>query len=290
MARELGLPFSETLTIGFLLYLFFGLGAPLAGWATDRFGGRSVLIVCLLGGGISGAVVAFSDTLLMTQIGLGGLGLAASLYHPAGLALLSLHFEKVGRAFALNGMAGNIGIAATPFVAGLLAAIVGWRYAYLFICAPALLFGVIFLLLPFDDAPPPARVEVETRFDWRPIALFSVAIIAGGLAYRLHTLVVPALLQERFPWLAEIEIASLSHVDNLAATLLTSAAYAMGCLGSGSAVESPMLIRSRGPISCSTCAAFRWWVPRRWWPVFRFWCRSSSICSSRLACSRSKTA
>src|SRR5687768_9390572 len=142
MARQLGLPFEETVSLAFILYLLFGLGAPLAGWATDRIGARRVLILGLLGGGISGMLVAFAPSLLLAQVALGGLGLAASFYHPAGLALLSNHFErKVGRAFAVNGIAGNVGIGLTPFLAGLIASLFDWRWAYLVICFPGLLFG-----------------------------------------------------------------------------------------------------------------------------------------------------
>ena len=70
MARELGLPFEDTITLSFILYLMFGLGAPLAGWATDRLGARLVLIIGLLGGGISGALVAFSPSLVVARLAL----------------------------------------------------------------------------------------------------------------------------------------------------------------------------------------------------------------------------
>jgi MFS family permease len=238
MARDLGLPFEETVSIGFILYLLFGLGAPLAGWATDRIGARRVLILCLLCGGISGATVAFAPNLLWARLALGGLGLAASLYHPAGLALLSNHFEKkVGRAFAINGMAGNVGIGLTPLLGGLIASLFDWRAAFVLLSLPGLLFGLVFLFVSVPDAIPSRPDGEEARakaaFDWRPVALFSIAVIAGGLAYRLHTLVVPALIQERIPMLAGLEHAlpGLEHVDNLGATALTSVAYCMGVFG-----------------------------------------------------------
>lgn len=237
MSRELGIPFEEAVTFGFVLYLLFGLGAPFAGWATDRIGGRRVLIFALLCGGISGFGVWLSSDPWVTRLALGGIGLAASLYHPAGLGLLSVHFEKnIGRAFAINGIAGNVGIAGTPFVAGLLAALVGWRETYLLLCAPGLLFGLLFLFLSFPDTGHQRPDEGPVRDDrtgWMPLLMFAVAVTAGGLAYRLHTLVVPALIQERIPLVSglQVDVPWLSHVDNVAATALTSAAYAMGIFG-----------------------------------------------------------
>jgi MFS family permease len=237
MARELGLPFEETISLGFILYLLFDLGAPLAGWATDRLGARRVLILGLIGGGISGLLVALAPSLLLVQLALGGLGLAASFYHPAGLALLSNRFHgKVGRAFAINGIAGNVGIGLTPFLAGLIASLLHWRWAYVLLCLPGLIAGLVFLFISVPDAVPKREeqaLKTARPFDWRPAALFAIAVTAGGLAYRLHTLVVPALIQERIPQLAGLEtrLTGLEHLDNLAATLLTSMAYGMGVFG-----------------------------------------------------------
>jgi hypothetical protein len=98
-----------------------------------------------------------------------------------------------------------------------------------------LLFGILFLFVRVPDAIP-KRDETTGdagAFDWRPAALFAIAVTAGGLAYRLHTLVVPALIQERIPMLAGLvdRFPNLEHIDNLAATLLTSCAYGMGVFG-----------------------------------------------------------
>lgn len=238
MARDLGLPFSDTVPLAFGLYLLFGLGAPVAGWLTDHIGSRRVLLLMLLLGGCSGLGVLFAPTVFAVAIALAGVGFAASLYHPAGLALLSRRFAKTGRALAINGMAGNVGQAATPFLAGLVASFFGWRWAYLILCAPALIAGLVFLMLPFDEPPPlqdPPRSENSPRFCWMPLVLLGAAMTAGGFAYRLQTLVVPALLQERIPGLARfvegLSLPSVSSPGNLAATLLTSAAYSMGLFG-----------------------------------------------------------
>jgi len=237
MARELGLEFGETVRLSFTLYLLYGLGAPVAGWLADRYGGRVVLIAGLLGGGVSGLAVTFASTPAALQLALAGLGLAASLYHPSGLALLSLHFDKLGRAFALNGMAGNVGIAVTPIAAGLIAATIGWRWAYAILCLPGLVFGVVFLLLkiPRSGGSSAAADQDGVAIDWRPLAAMAVAVTAGGLTYRLHTLIMPALLAERVSGIASrtdaLGLSSIAHVDNLAATALTSVAYTVGLAG-----------------------------------------------------------
>ncbi len=241
LARDFGLSFEEAVALAWPLYLLFGLGAPVAGWASDRFGPRVVLLACLLGGGLSGLAISVASTKLTLAASLAALGFSASLYHPSGLALLSVWFERrMGRAFAINGIAGNIGIAGTPLVAGLVASLWGWRAAYLAFCVPALVVGFVFLLLPFErrereevvEAP---KVSTAPSQDWRPLIGMAVAVTVGGLVYRLHTLVMPALIAERIPmlgaWTRSLGLDRLEHADNLAATALVSAAYAMGIFG-----------------------------------------------------------
>jgi MFS family permease len=241
MALDMGLPYAHVVTLSFLCYLLYGLGALPSGWATDRFGGRPVLLSCLIGGGLCGCLVALSTGKVGLILSLGGLGLAASLYHPAGLALLSRQFHgTMGRAFAINGIAGNVGITLTPLLAGLVTSLLGWRWAYAILCGPALVAGIVFLLLPFPersgtDDGPAATASRPLALRWTPLLLLGMAVAFAGLAYRLHTLVLPALIQERLPdvtaWAAAHAPSFLDNVENLAATALTTVAYALGMAG-----------------------------------------------------------
>lgn len=241
MAAEMGMPYADAITLSFLGYLLFGVGAVPAGLLTDRYGGRPVLLACLILGGIAGCMVALSYSTTWLVLSLGALGLAASLYHPAGLALLSHEFSGgLGRAFAINGIAGNVGIAATPFIAGLAGSLFGWRWAYAILCAPALVAGLVFLMLPFQErtrheATGTDGLDASPGFRIAPLLLLAAAVTFGGIAYRLHILVVPALLQDRMPELTASVAAKapdfLQNVENLTATALTSVAYAMGMVG-----------------------------------------------------------
>ena len=62
-----------------------------------------------------------------------------------------------------------------------------------------------------------------------------IYVLAGGLAYRLHTVVLPAVIQERMPGLGAAVTAhapaGLHGVANLAAAALTSLAYSIGVFG-----------------------------------------------------------
>ena len=69
--------------------LTWGLGALVAGWLVDRYGGRLMLAVYLLGcGTLCASVMGLYSTSSITLVML-LMGGFASIYHPAGLALIS---------------------------------------------------------------------------------------------------------------------------------------------------------------------------------------------------------
>ena len=65
----------------------WGMGAMIAGWLVDRFGGRKMLAIYLLGCSAMCAVLVIchsSSSLFAVMLLMGAF---ASIYHPAGLAL-----------------------------------------------------------------------------------------------------------------------------------------------------------------------------------------------------------
>lgn len=132
----------------------YGLGAVLAGMLADRLGSHKVLALYLMGSAVTcvSLVMAPWRNLLYPQLFL--LGCFASMYHPAGLALLSRTLapgDRV-RALGMHGVFGSTGISSAPFLAGIALSLpmVGWRGYYLFLavgCA-VLAFLVITRLHP----------------------------------------------------------------------------------------------------------------------------------------------
>ncbi|MBT6866253.1 MAG: MFS transporter, partial [Candidatus Marinimicrobia bacterium] len=67
----------------------FGLGAIPAGILEGKLGGRALLLIYQIGSVLGGLLLVFADGPIQMTIGLGVLGLASSIYHPAGLTILS---------------------------------------------------------------------------------------------------------------------------------------------------------------------------------------------------------
>jgi len=132
--RDFGLSYSQ---LGLLVTTFFvisGIGQALAGFLVDRRGARPILFAALA------CFVAASAAAGLAQ-GFGGLMLAAALaglgnspFHPVDFTILNKRVSpaRLGHAFSVHGISGNIGWGLAPlFALGLSSWSGNWRYAYL---------------------------------------------------------------------------------------------------------------------------------------------------------------
>ncbi len=219
----------EALSWSFGGYLLFGLGALPAGVAADRVGGRRVILAGLGIAGLSACLAAASSPGWTLALALCGIGLGASLYHPAGTGLLSRAVVARGRALGINGVYGNVGIALSPLVTSLLVASLGWRETFLatgaFILFATLAFSRIRIVEPGSiQAEPESDSESggDTRRAVIAFVLLCAAATLGGFAYRGNTVAQPALFAE------EISFMGYGLAASLAMLLGTLGQYAGG--------------------------------------------------------------
>ncbi|MDF9746221.1 MFS transporter [Natrinema salsiterrestre] len=144
-------------------YAPFGLGALPGGILADRFGPKRLILLCLAG--MSGAflLLALSTSIYTVAVGLVCWGIAASVYHPAGLALISTGVEERGTVFAWHGIAGNAGIALGPFAAATLLFVLDqWQLVAALLAIPGLIAAVYGLQADFDPVAAEADADVST--------------------------------------------------------------------------------------------------------------------------------
>ncbi len=130
---EFGLSYSE---LGLVMTAFFvvsGMGQALSGFVVDRFGARPVLFASLglfIAAALS-ASLAQSYLALVIASCLAGLGNAS--FHPIDYSILNARMGKsrLGIAYSLHGISGNLGWALAPAFLGGLAVAFGWRTAVL---------------------------------------------------------------------------------------------------------------------------------------------------------------
>ncbi|WP_246988515.1 MFS transporter [Halorientalis marina] len=141
-------------TVGGLVaigYGLFGIGALPSGVLVDRVDSRPLITACLVGMGVSFVLLALSPTALVVGLALAVWGVAASVYHPSGLSLISRGVEERGSAFAYHGMAGNAGIAVGPLVTILLLVALDWRLVAGLLAVPAAVAAAFAVRIDIDE-------------------------------------------------------------------------------------------------------------------------------------------
>jgi MFS family permease len=131
LMKDFALSYTEA---GMLMTVFFvisGVGQALAGFVVDRVGARPVLFAGIAMLALSGIVLGVATTYPMLMLAAGVAGLGNSIFHPADFTVLNRRVAqpRLGHAFSVHGLSGNIGWAAAPvFMAGI-AATAGWHAA-----------------------------------------------------------------------------------------------------------------------------------------------------------------
>ena len=146
IAAEFDVGTRVTGVLGNCWRLPFGLGALAAGWFVDRLGSKPLLIVYLLGCAATSILAWWAPTLAILFGTMFAMGTFASIYHPAGLAIISHEATPDQRTMALgyHGILGSIGIAAAPFLAALaLWTGASWRQYYLLLSLPGILLALL---------------------------------------------------------------------------------------------------------------------------------------------------
>lgn len=142
-------------TLGFVVTVsafMFGLGAIPAGWAESKLGGRNLLLIYQVGSGAAALIVAFSSSFPVMVAGLSLMGFFCSIYHPAGLTIISHRVKALTRGMAIHGIYGSTGSAVGPILATALASLASWRAAYAFLGIFNMILAVItFVVIPYHN-------------------------------------------------------------------------------------------------------------------------------------------
>jgi MFS family permease len=130
--RDFGLSYSE---LGLLVTTFFvvsGIGQALAGFLVDRVGARPVLFLALSLFVASALMAATANGYVGLMLASALAGLGNSPFHPVDFTILNKRVSqpRLGHAFSVHGITGNLGWAVAPvFMAGLTTATGSWRIA-----------------------------------------------------------------------------------------------------------------------------------------------------------------
>jgi MFS transporter, FSR family, fosmidomycin resistance protein len=198
LMRDFGLSYTEA---GLLMTVFFvvsGIGQALAGFVVDRIGARPMLFFGIALLALSGVVLGFSTNYGMLMAAAVVAGLGNSIFHPADFTLLNQRVAqpRLGHAFSMHGLSGNLGWAAAPvFMAGI-ASVAGWQAAgFAAAAVGAFVLAILWLrratllhvadevvVAAAHDAPRPAQLAfLRSGAVWLCFAFFFLTTAAFGL-------------------------------------------------------------------------------------------------------------
>ncbi|MGR3662076.1 MAG: MFS transporter [Paracoccaceae bacterium] len=206
LAPAWDMTYAEVLLLGTPLYVMFALGTLPAGWLGDRVDRMLLIAVFFVGCGAASLLIALATGPGLLMVGLGILGVFTALYHPVGLAHVTDIGKRTGRALAINGVFGNMGLAGGALVTGIVASLAGWQAAF---ALPGLVSIVIGAVLYWRHlgarktahAAPVMRQETlvtnDRRVQFLVYGVILIAALFGGIIFNALTISLPKFFDER---------------------------------------------------------------------------------------------
>lgn len=252
LETEFSQSYGDLLSLSVPGFLAFAVGTIPAGWLGDRWSRSGMIAIFFIGVGVSAIFTGLARTELEIGIGLFFIGLFASIYHPVGISMVVQNQEKVGRLLGINGVWGNMGIAAAAFVAGGLGSWISWEAAFYIPGAISIITGIIYIWVSRSwqlnekiagPKTPNAFKSISLSRESRKtimlvIGILAVAAFLIGLVFQTSTIALPKLFDEG---LSSITSSPLG-VGGMVTLVVTVAAFAQ--IGAGQLIDkfSPKLI------------------------------------------------
>lgn len=264
IAAEFGVGKEVSGWLSFAWRLPWGFCAIGAGWLTDRWGGERTLTLYLFGCAALCALAGCNIGLPMLFVVMAAMGTVASIYHPAGLALIShrtLPHDRP-RALGIHGVFGSLGIGGAPLLAALVLGFgYSWRSYYWLLSLLAALVGTFFFtrtrqanneqVRPADERPQPPE---DAEADWTSFGLICIHSLFQGFSYAAMMSFLPRYLGQ-----SDLRLS----LDSGAAmgSFLAGSVLLAGCLGqyvSGRIARPSIMEKQLSVISLLSAGPLAW--------------------------------
>jgi len=209
IAADFGIArWEDLMPYGVGAFALFGLGSLPSGRLGDLWGRRRMMLVFYFGMGAAALITALTQSAWQLAAALTLLGTFASIYHPVGIPMLVRDSPRPGLTIGVNGLAGNLGVALSAVVTGLLVKYVGWRAAFAVPALISIACGLAFArIAPAEHVAPARRATgprgpLEASFA-RVFAVMTVASVTASLLFNFTTNGNGELLRERFAGIVE---------------------------------------------------------------------------------------
>ena len=110
-----------------------------------------MMCVFFVGIGLAAFATGFAETPLQMGAGLFVIGMFAAIYHPVGLAIVTMKWRNTGMRIAANGVWGNLGVAGAALITGYLIDNGGWQMAFMLPGLFSVAVGLAYMTLRWND-------------------------------------------------------------------------------------------------------------------------------------------
>lgn len=222
--KEWDMSYAELLQVGSAAMLVYGVMSLPVGWLADRWSRKGMMLVFYFGMGTSALLTALAQTPWQMGLGLSVIALFAAIYHPVGIALIFSSANKTGRAIAVNGLAGNLGLAFAAMGTALLCQWFSWKAAFYVPGLVCLLTGIVYWYASkgVTDIEHAKSRRDDVTMSLRQLkvlfACAAVVVFFGGLVFQSTTTSLPKIMDAQFSQ-------SLSLSSTLTTSIFVCAAF-----------------------------------------------------------------
>ena len=202
--RYFGMSYEEIIVYGVAGFVLFGGMAPVAAQLADRYSRSLMMVVYHFGIGIAAVLAGLAQSVWQLGAAIGLIGMFAAIYHPVGIAMLIKSNRSIGFRLGINGVFGNMGVAAAPLIIGLLLTVGDWRLCFVASGLFCIGYGVVFILALVEEAAPAGKAKSKMATGFAPgwkMALGSMLLStgSGGFIFGAMTFVVPRYFEISLP-------------------------------------------------------------------------------------------
>ena len=213
--REWGVGYAALLVYATPGFFAFGVFAFPAGWLADKWSRDGMMVVFFIGIGLTSIATSFAQTPLQIGAGLFAIGIFAAIYHPVGLAIITVKWSNTGMRIAANGVWGNLGVACAALITGYLIDNGGWRMAFMLPGFFSIFMGLAYVALcrvikqTVDTASGAAPSQGDTNefpayraHLMRVSAIIFLTTAVSSIIFQSTTFALPKIFDERLQGLA----------------------------------------------------------------------------------------
>lgn len=210
LTREWSVGYAELLAYATPGFFAFGIFALPAGWLADKWSRDGMMCVFFVGIGLAAILTGLAATPLQVGAGLFVIGMFAAIYHPVGLAIVSMQWRNTGMRIAVNGVWGNLGVASAALMTGIMIDAGGWRIAFILPGVVSIAVGMAYLTLRWDqigqdrrrdreaEAGAPAQATgLDRRVLLRISAIVFLTTAVTSIIFQSTTFALPKIFAER---------------------------------------------------------------------------------------------